>query len=326
MDIIAIRHNTGEFSLDKYYYRFSSDQQGDFICVLPQGTYDILFYKEKTNSSEDSYLPLSMYEIEVEPDENTELGNIILSKWKISLGNSVNGRVINAITGELIEGAEVRLRKGWDNKSGKYVSTITGDIKCDYTDEYGYFIIGASSGAYTVEISKDGYIIGFYNQVANDQKDMTFSLSPILDENEYRVVLTWGDIPSDLDSHLFWYNEYDQEMFHVYWANRTGYYNGEIVASLDVDDTSSYGPETVTITFDASMVENGGELRYCVFNFSRGNLGELSESNATVRVYKGNNLEKTFHVTKNQEAYVWHVFKITNEGLQTEYIFDNSIN
>ena len=179
------------------------------------------------------------------------------------------------------------------NKSGKYVSTITGDIKCDYTDVYGDFLIGASLGAYTVEISKDGYITGFYNQVANDQEGMTFSLSPILDENEYRVVLTWGDTPSDLDSHLFWYNEYDQEMFHVYWANRTGYYNGEIVASLDVDDTSSYGPETVTITFDASMVENGGELRYCVFNFSRGNLGELSESNATVRVYKGNNLAST---------------------------------
>jgi subtilisin family serine protease len=324
-DILAIRHNTGEFSLDKYYYRFSSDQEGDFICVLPQGTYDILFCKENPNASEKSYLPLSMYDIEVNPDENTELGNIILSEWKSSIGNSVNGKIIDAITGEPIEGAEIRIRKGWDNKNGKYVSTITGDIKSDYTDEYGYFIIGASLGAYTVEIIKDGYINGFYNLVADKKEGMTFSLSPVLDENEYRVVLTWGDIPSDLDSHLFWYNEYDQEMFHVYWANRTGYYNGEIVASLDVDDTSSYGPETVTITFDASMVENGGELRYCVNNYTRGSLGELSESNATVRVYKGNELEKTLNVTKNQEAYVWHVFKISNEGLQTEYIFDESI-
>jgi len=117
--------------------------------------------------------------------------------------------------------------------------------------------------------AKDGYIDGFYNVVANNKEGMTFSLSPVLDDNEYRVVLTWGDIPNDLDSHLFYYNEYDQELFHVYWASAIGYYNGEIVASLDVDDTSSYGPETVTITFDASMVENGGEIRYCVHKITQ---------------------------------------------------------
>lgn len=323
-NIIAIRHNTGEFSLDKYYYKFSSDQEGDFICVLPQGTYDILFYKENTNSLEDSYLPLSIYEIEVLPDKSTELGNIILSDFENSKDSSIKGKVINAITGEPIEGAEVKLRKGWDNKSGKYVSTLKGIVKSDCTDEYGDFLIDAAMGAYTVEISKDGYIDGFYNVVANNKEGMTFSLSPVLDDNEYRVVLTWGDIPNDLDSHLFCYNEYDQELFHVYWASAIGYYNGEIVASLDVDDTSSYGPETVTITFDASMVENGGEIRYCVHNYSRGSLDELSASGATVRVYKGNSLEKTFHVTQNQEAYVWHVFKITNDGLQTEYVFDDS--
>ena len=66
---------------------------------------------------------------------------------------------------------------------------------------------------------------------------MTYALSPVLkDLNSMRIVLNWGQSPLDLDSHLSYKNQ------HVYWDNKQGQ-----DANLDVDDTDSYGPETVTI-------------------------------------------------------------------------------
>lgn len=100
--------------------------------------------------------------------------------------------------------------------------------------------------------------------------------------------------------------------------------NGQKVANLDLDDTSSYGPETITITVDADLVENG-ELRYCVHNFSGGSASALSDSGATVRIYRGNQLEKTYNITRNREGMVWHVFKIDENGIETDYTFDNII-
>ena len=60
-------------------------------------------------------------------------------------------------------------------------------------------------------------------------------LTETLDDDEYRVILTWGSSPSDLDSHL------EGPGYHVFYSNKTGKN-----AELDVDDTTSYGPETVT--------------------------------------------------------------------------------
>src|SRR5690606_13893163 len=110
----------------------------------------------------------------------------------------------------------------------------------------GEFDINIPIGNYTAEVSKDGFVVGYYNIVsANTDNNYNLVLTPILSEDEYRIVLTWGSTPRDLDSHLTGTLDSEQ-LFHVCYYSRKYIVDGEIMAELDLDDTSSYGPETVT--------------------------------------------------------------------------------
>ena len=98
--------------------------------------------------------------------------------------------------------------------------------------------------------------------------------------------------------------------------------DGIKVATLDLDDTSGYGPETVTITIDSVLIEEDGYFRYSVHNFS----GEesLSNSGAIVRVYKGNNLVETYPVPGYRTGNVWRVFILNKNGIIKSDYFYNS--
>ena len=91
------------------------------------------------------------------------------------------------------------------------------------------------------------------------------------------------------------------------------YYDRELEnVNLDVDDTDGYGPETVTI----DNVKNG-VYKYYVADYTHCSHDEvtskeMSESDATIRIYTYRGLEKTFHVPKNQEGVIWEVFSIRN--------------
>ena len=85
--------------------------------------------------------------------------------------------------------------------------------------------------------------------------------------------LTWGSIPDDLDSHLF-----APDGVHVYYGN-DGSLGAAPFANLDVDDTSSFGPEVITIT--KLMV---GTYKYAVKNFSGQGSGLFSAASARVEL------------------------------------------
>ena len=61
-----------------------------------------------------------------------------------------------------------------------------------------------------------------------------------------RIILTWGIEPVDLDLHLYICDS--TSTCHIFYSSKicTG-------ANLDIDDRTSYGPETITIeTYDVS--------------------------------------------------------------------------
>ena len=98
---------------------------------------------------------------------------------------------------------------------------------------------------------------------------------------------------------------------------KQGEISGKTVATLDVDDVDSFGPETITLTLSGEIATDG-VFRYLVHNYS--NLydplsEELSLSGASVRIYKGNNLVRTYNVPVNMEGTLWTVFEIRDGNL-----------
>lgn len=132
---------------------------------------------------------------------------------------------------------------------------------------------------------------------------MSYALSPTMKGlDSMRVVLGWGSSPTDLDSHMVYPGN------HIFFNHKLGD-NG----NLDVDDTDSFGPETITLT----RRENGKPYIYAVHDFSDKHEPEtnnLSRSDAKVFVYIGDSLVRTYYVPKNQSGNLWTVFKINENG------------
>lgn len=145
----------------------------------------------------------------------------------------------------------------------------------------------------------------------------------------YRIELTWGATPRDLDTHLSYYENDVRKMF-VNYTNKVGYIDGQKVAELDVDDRDGYGPEIITMDVDAELLQNGGVFKYSIQNYTdrfSTDSKALSMSDAVVRVYKGNDLITTYFVPKDVEGTVWHVFHITKDGVVpvNEMVYNSSV-
>ena len=132
-----------------------------------------------------------------------------------------------------------------------------------------------------------------------------------------RIVLSWGNNPSDLDAHIIM--DFDSKLRHVYFGNKkeavTRYENGKqidrTIIKLDRDDVDSYGPETITVDLDLVDMK----FEYYVNNYSHGSDDELSKSKAMVQIYKGQYLVSTIKILDNQTGYKWNVFDYDGENI-----------
>lgn len=283
---------------------------GNYELVLDEGRYYVNIYK-------DGYTPWAIGDVNVKKNEITFIDNIILS---LDTGNQasavVSGTVRNALSNECIVGASIKLRAGWNNKYGEVIKNPTINADAVLTsDENGFYSTYLFEGCYTAEVSKEGYITSYANVVSNlsSTASQDVVLTPSLSENEYRIVLTWGNSPSDLDSHLTGPSS-GEGCFHVYFQNMSVTDNGNIVAKLDRDDRDCYGPETLTLN-----KTQDGIYRYSVHDYtnkSSTTSKELSVSGAKVQIYSGNDLVATYTVPYNKVGTVWNVFEIEGDVLR----------
>lgn len=210
------------------------------------------------------------------------------------------GRVINALNGENLSQVNYTVKKGWNSTSGEVVTS--GVIN-------GNFSITLPTGNYVFLFSKTDFISSELKvAITEGTNTINGNLSPenVSVSGNLRIVLTWGSEPNDLDSHLLGTSA-DGEDYHVYYSDREYYENGTMVAGLDLDDTSSYGPETITVN---KMNENG-VYSYYVHDYSNDYLDdsyELSYSGATVSVYSGAALIAKYSVPAGKIGTLWHVF------------------
>lgn len=200
-------------------------------------------------------------------------------------GNRVTGNIVNATNTAPIASAQVRFYQGETLMVDEFVDT--------------HFELPLNSGTYLMVVNADGYVQWSREVRVTTEEPVAVqvSLSPVLNmENEVaRVVLSWGETPADLDSHLL-----GADQFHLFFGNTD--IGG---AQLDVDDTSAFGPETVTIrtwTVD--------RYRYYVKDYSNGGnplSTALANSNAVVQLYLGDDVVRVVQVPQTA-GVVWHVF------------------
>ncbi|NLY19418.1 MAG: S8 family serine peptidase [Clostridiaceae bacterium] len=296
---------------DSNYYAFSSTyEDGSYELYLEPGDYYILIEKDgyiSTYAHTNVQEGLTTYnpELKVIDEEHSGKG-------------TVTGVITNALDGRGVEGLTIKFREGINTTSGEVVKEAT-------TDSYGIYEVQLDAGSYTGEISGEGFITAYFYAVSigglfnNGQNGV---ISPIIPEGQTRIVLTWGEYPRDLDSHLT--GPSVNGRFHVYYGNKTYYQDGEKYVDLDRDDVSSYGPETTTI-----YNQTEGLYRFYIHDYTnRNNTGSknLSLSGAEVRVYLGSNLIAVFSVPSDEVGTVWTVFEIEGDRIIPVNTFSNELN
>ncbi len=212
-------------------------------------------------------------------------------------------RVYSATNLSCIKGARIVFR----DKDGNLLADKKGDPLTALTDENGNAAATLpKDAAVSAEISSDGYIpITVKAQAGN------VYISPVMTEDTYRAVLTWGE-NCDLDAILT--REYKGEREQLYYFN-SDFTNeeGTVIASLDTDSENGDGPETVT--FNAA--ENG-YFRFSVGSYSslKGD-GEisLSDAGATVTLYQGDRHLGVYKIPPDKEGNVWCVFEVSDEKM-----------
>lgn len=131
-----------------------------------------------------------------------------------------------------------------------------------YTDDEGDFVLPVRRDSSLLVFARAG---SQTNTVVVNTSDVDSELDNclVVGESSAIVKLTWGANPRDLDTHLTGPQEGTDTRFRVYYANKDETI-GNVTINLDVDDTSSYGPEVLTIP---SFVLPG-RYRYSVYHYS----------------------------------------------------------
>ncbi len=238
-------------------------------------------------------------------------GQVITNLYLVEIASTnlgkVSGKAVNAKDGLGISGLTIYVRKGTNNNNGEVITTLTTNADGTYTTA------GLAEGNYTLQFVDERTGITTGNKfatnmisvavihdttVSNQNITLTYAIP-----NGIRFVLTWNGTVSDLDSHLEFGS--NGSGTHVYYSNKSQ--NG---AMLDVDDTTYYGPETITI----SSINTNYKYRYYIYNYSKS--GTFSNANAKIEVYMDD--EMLFEIPAiSGSGYYWSVLTYSaSEGFR----------
>ncbi|MBF0371744.1 MAG: carboxypeptidase regulatory-like domain-containing protein, partial [Magnetococcales bacterium] len=223
-----------------------------------------------------------------------QFGTIELYEDEAGTGD-LAGDVRSGITDELLTEVSCIVYSQTDIQIGSFTTGVLGT----------YSLTDLPLGRHRFVCEKDGYQTqSQYAAVIQDvETEVNLSLIPEGgDENSAIMRLTWDADPSDLDSHLIKYDADGEEVYHIYYADKT---SGD--DSLDLDDTTSYGPETVTV-FD---VDPDATYVYAIYHYSGdGTLTTTSE--AMVQVNLGGGLYQYNVPSDGTSGRWWKVLELVD--------------
>lgn len=281
----------------------SENPVGDYSFQLAGGTYNL-------QVSRTGFLPVTIYGVAVRHEQTTFLEQILLVEDQGNLTGGAGGQITNAQDGTVVADALLELRAGINATTGTVIASASTNLSGNYT------FSNIPAGNYTATVSKDGFTPNrFTVTVVGGQTilNQNASISPPIADRQWRFVLTWGQTPSDLDSHLTGPTPPNAGggRFHTYFpsSSRTYSFNGIRYADLDVDDVSSFGPETTTIY---EPTGGSGVYRFSVHDYSNkdsSNSTAMAASGAQVRVFRGSTLVATYSVP-NRSGTLWTVAEL----------------
>lgn len=281
-----------------------TDANGIYNLELPANdNYRVEFTRQ-------GYIDTDYHNIAVNEDQTTYLEAVMQVDESYAGNGNIQGTITDAFDGQGVQGAEIKIREGMNNQEGNVITTVTSGSNGQYT------ISDIPGGNYTIEVNKTNYITAYASVVSiggQTTSNQNVSITPIIDDEEIRIILDWGQFPFDLDSHLTGPIPGSQNRFHVYWVVMQFYFNNVLYAALDYDVIFSYGPETITI-----YQQTDGVYRYSVHDYTNRNSttsAALSASNARVRVYFGSQLVNTFNVPGNTPGTLWTVFELEGQNI-----------
>ena len=215
--------------------------------------------------------------------ENMEAGN--------AMGH-VELSIKDGTTGVVLAGFDYQVLNGWREAENSNTSSTLAAIS-------------QPAGEYKIVVSKDGYNDAekICNIQANATSQCEISMIPIahLASGDVSAVLTWAENPDDLDSHLVKYDADGNKLYHIYFGHQT-----DVDANLDVDDVSSYGPETITI----NNVDENSRYVYAIYHFS--GTGSITTTSAAQVTLQTNGVNTTYYAPTSGEGQWWKVFEINN--------------
>lgn len=216
---------------------------------------------------------------------------------------TATGTVVDAESGEPISGVPVEL----SDEFGNSASTVT-------EMDGSYSVTGLVSGEGTVFITEEGCITSCLPINEGETLNSgTIAISEVMDVTDMRIVVTWGDSSEtrDLDNHLWLYNtDTGDELDHIYYQDMS-HQLGDGTVLQDVDDTSHYGPETISIPNYADA-----NMHYSVHNYTARSWDVEGVDDVKVDVFVGDTLVTSFvpNLPENPTGDHWHVFDIV-EGV-----------
>lgn len=237
------------------------------------------------------------------------LGGAVDTTNTATLCASLTVNVSNASTGSALSGAVITVGSGTATTNDSGVATLSGLAA-------GTATVSATAANYTSTSRTITLSCTTSNSagIAMSPSSGTGAISA----NQVRIVLNWGADPRDLDSHLTGPSSASDgsltdttNRFHVYYpsSSRTA---ETTLAVLDTDDTSGFGPETITISPPSGgTVLRPGLYRYSVYHFSGSST--IPNSGASVTLYTGSQQQEfspPASTAVGASGALWTVFEL----------------
>ena len=285
----------------------TTDSSGDFTkSSLATGTYTLSY-------SNSGYVDETQSATLATDNQTLTVAKLKMLSTSCASTGTISGTITDAVSSANVSSVAISIRRGLSTTSGTVYNTAT-------TNGSGvYSISSVARGWYTLQTSKSGYSDSTFHVVScGNVSSQDSSISTTLASGAMRIVLSWptGSTAADLDSHLQ-IPDNSSGSFHIYYdtnvagVNHKKYlYGASDNVTLDRDETSAAGTETVSITAVRS-----GNYSYSVHDYTNkanASISKLANSGASVKVYY-NSTTTTYNVPNNAGT-LWTVFTFTSSG------------